>query len=635
VLDWLWVVTAALSATPLLVNVAQPGGLTAWERLIATAVVAFAAWRPLEAALLLLGLGPFTRTAARLSGLHAFPLAWLLPSVLLGLSLAVVTRRISRARPPTAIVVAALVLSWLALASVVARVLADTVFFESIEAWRQSAWAFVGQSYFAGSSRWRTTTAGVWLAQEALLLPMVAWLVASSASRRALARTAVASATGVALLNVLGAIVVGLQLGTSPTIVQVFRTGRFSQAFPDVNAAGSLLALTVVVSGTLCASSVGQGRRRSAMLWAGVLVIQLAGLWLTGARVALASAALAGAALQLAAMWQKGFRTRELVGIAAVLVAGVVVLGASHVRRGNNDAPVAFKVRAEFVRTTWHMLRDHPVWGVGAGAYLGSSARYSSPALRAIYRQENAHNNFMQVAGELGLAALGAFAVLVLAPLACAGLALRHGQLDDTGRALWGGGLAFILTCAGGHPLLIPEVGVFAFTCLGGLASTCASDTRAGARRHRTSWILLAVAAGLIGSVPARVSAERRSTDLEHVVVTGQRWAKEDGVPTLRFRGEAAFYVVADGGSSRIALRVLDARRRPAEVTFRLDDEVANVLRLADSDWKSFSMRVPPRGRQRFRLLRVSVRGDNPNRRVPVVVLRRVDHLSTAPATAP
>ena len=99
--------------------------------------------------------------------------------------------------------------------------------------------------------------------------------------------------------------------------------------------------------------------------------------------------------------------------------------------------------------------------------------------------------------------------------------------------------------------------------------------------------------------------------------------------------GELGYYVVADGGSSRITLRVPDARRRPAEVTFRLDDEVANVLRLADSDWKSFSMQLPPRGRQRFRLLRVSVRGGDPNRRVPVVVLRRVDHLSTVPATAP
>jgi hypothetical protein len=287
----------------------------------------------------------------------------------------------------------------------------------------------------------------------------------------------------------------------------------------------------------------------------------------------------------------------------------------------------------EFVKTTWRMLQDHPLWGVGAGAYLRSSPRYSSRTLRAIYPAENAHNNFLQIAGELGPVALGAFVLLALAPVAGVARAMRSDGADDAAVALWGGWLAFLVTCTSGHPLLIPEVAVLAFSCLGALAGAEAPRLQESALRARTPWILAGVVAALLVSVPLRAAADRRAADLEHVVVSGERWIREDGIPTLRFRGDVAVYVVADGGRSKVTLRVPDAGRRPAALTLRLDDQVANVVRIADADWRTWAMVVPRRRGERFRLLRIEARVRDGDRR-PLVVLRRIDHDEPAPRPA-
>ena len=60
------------------------------------------------------------------------------------------------------------------------------------------------------------------------------------------------------------------------------------------------------------------------------------------------------------------------------------------------------------------MVEAHPLFGVGIGQYARWSGQFSSPELLAIYVSENAHNNFAQVAGELGLAGLTAFVALLI-----------------------------------------------------------------------------------------------------------------------------------------------------------------------------------------------------------------------------
>jgi O-antigen ligase len=101
------------------------------------------------------------------------------------------------------------------------------------------------------------------------------------------------------------------------------------------------------------------------------------------------------------------------------------------------------------------MIEAHPLFGVGIGQYPQSSGHYSSPALLAIYPRENAHNNFAQVAGELGLIGFAAFlAVLAI----CFWLPDRSRRRDPVVAAVVAGLAAFIVSWFGGHPLLVPEV---------------------------------------------------------------------------------------------------------------------------------------------------------------------------------
>ena len=126
----------------------------------------------------------------------------------------------------------------------------------------------------------------------------------------------------------------------------------------------------------------------------------------------------------------------------------------------------AVNIRWMFLQTTWRMLQAHPVFGVGVGQYARWSAEFSPPELAAFYVRENAHNNFAQVAGELGLAGLVAFlAVLVLA--------LRtSGRPRPITRCATAGLAVFIVSWLGGHPLLVAEVAYPFWLMLGVVAAS-------------------------------------------------------------------------------------------------------------------------------------------------------------------
>ena len=75
------------------------------------------------------------------------------------------------------------------------------------------------------------------------------------------------------------------------------------------------------------------------------------------------------------------------------------------------------------------------------------------------FRRENAHNNFLQIAAELGAVGIAAFLALLAA---CAGSACggRCAARDGPDPLLAGAGAgagAFVLTCLAGHPLLTSE----------------------------------------------------------------------------------------------------------------------------------------------------------------------------------
>ena len=270
---------------------------------------------------------------------------------------------------------------------------------------------------------------------------------------------AAAFATALSLLLAAG-------IGTPSTLARqaAFGKARYAAHIPDVNAAGSYFVLLLGAAGGMAASSVGRRQR----WWLAVMLIILAGLGLSGSRSALAAAlAVAfGAAVWLAfsagPRWR--FSLSNAGGIVLLLLA--VVAAAIFVR---SPLLSGSDLRRDFTLTSARMIEARPVFGLGIGRYNQVSRLALTPRLASLYGQENAHNYFLQVCAELGVAGLIALLWIVVTTLRPAVTALRDRSRDYVSAGLLAGALAYLITCISGHPLLLRESG-FPFWMVLGLA---------------------------------------------------------------------------------------------------------------------------------------------------------------------
>ena len=240
-----------------------------------------------------------------------------------------------------------------------------------------------------------------------------------------------------------------------------FLNQRWTAHVSDVNAAGSFFAMMMFIALGVCLKQ--QAYR---IMWLAAGLMAGLALWMTASRTALVAAAIVGA-ISLARMTIG--RPRSVVYLVLVVVGAlstIVALATYNVWARPASAAVAVNIRWEFLQTTWRMIESYPLFGVGIGQYPQFSTRFSSPALLALYPRENAHNNFAQVAGELGLVGLSAF-VGVLA--VCLWEARR--SRDPVATSAVVGVTVFILSWLGGHPLLVPEVAYPFWLALGIVAS--------------------------------------------------------------------------------------------------------------------------------------------------------------------
>jgi hypothetical protein len=250
----------------------------------------------------------------------------------------------------------------------------------------------------------------------------------------------------------LAEIVVSHGDGTFASLAWTWRELRLSVLQPDLNAAGSYFALFL-----LPAFVVGWRRRRYWMLAIGVP--------LAAAAFALArSRAAIGGVIAVACV-----RLVRGPGSLAVRAAGIVVvlaIGAgffttiseshTHVRLGR-----AASVRMQMTTVVARTIAKYPAFGVGLSEYIPRSQRFVTPDMALLIRfapkGENAHNNYLQIAAELGIPAGLIFLWLIVAVVGPAWLSRRGaGDPEYDGMSL--GVTAFLISAAFHQPWLVPEV---------------------------------------------------------------------------------------------------------------------------------------------------------------------------------
>ena len=405
-----------------------------------------------------------------------------------------------------------------------------------------------------------------------------------------LRRIAAATATGAA---VAGAINIGSLLNSAwqaasfwAALVTLARTVRWNAHYPDFNAAGSYFAMTTLVAAGLALPFSKSHRRRVSVTAVAVMVLAGAALWLTGSRTAYVAVVLGvtGAVAWASLARHRAFAPVALTLGALVLVAVIVFIAP---KRGNQHSSfVAADVRLGMAETAGRMIATRPAFGIGLGQFYQRSGEFSAPELFEkfpVAMHENAHNNFLQIAAELGLTGGVVFVWLVAASLIAVA---RRAPRDPFHLLTLSAVVAFVLTWLAGHPLLVPEAGYAFWVLLGtavGATWTAPEAAAAPARR----WIAVAIGAALICSVPLQMRIAKNDADLEHVGIGLSAWqTSPDGIRYRAGSGHATLFVPT--GAFKVSVN--PQTDRPTRVELRLNGRVADVVPLVPHRWNDLTV---------------------------------------------
>jgi O-antigen ligase len=453
-------IVAAIAALVAAIGLLGVFGPAAPHVLSASVVVmaVLAWWRPGDALVVLTALAPLGEMLSLLSGT---PETWTLP-----LALAVVAgagvRAIGRIDSDRDWTAAGAAWTATVLASLVVGLLEDA--------------RGGGPGYWSGIGHWMASRfpvadplvhSGIYSAALAIIGVQLALLAAREvrhdpAVGTRLVRAALLGGAGVGALSAYRVCEIALRApSSSSALLEIVRGHRINVAFRDLNAASALylMLLPIAMEGF---------RVKTLRPWAlASAPFLLVGLWLAGSRAALVLVpVLAGVMVWLRSGTRLSGRQRVLAG-AAALVVGVLFVVA-HPRSAESFGPDnALGVRAEMALATGRMVATAPAFGVGIGQYRAISSGFMSSRMREWYKAENAHNQFLQVLGELGVTGLLAFGALLALALTGVTRLARTGAVADgvTGTVigLW----AFLIASLTMHPLLVPEVGMVFWVLLG------------------------------------------------------------------------------------------------------------------------------------------------------------------------
>jgi O-antigen ligase len=404
---------------------------------------------------------------------------------------------------------------------------------------------------------------------------------------------------------------------------------RINATFSDVNSLGAYLALIMwIVVATI--------RARAPVLWrwswrAGAAAAVLA-LILTGSRSAWVAA---GAGVWLYAVAVRRFHVlregswlaahmRAIVVAAALLL--VITIGAltvlatfTNVRHQdqrtyadrvlytlNLRVPIEDRLRGRMAMwdAAVRMVEARPVFGIGVGRYFKDVYRFAPEPSTLLRPQENAHNYFLQVAAELGLAGVAAFIALLVSALAAAWRAASAtGDLIARRYAVAAGvGIsAFAVALLGGHSLLLRE-GQFALWPIVGAAllldrANATGDAHGSDRaarppgRHR--FAIIACVLVLI-TVPARAAREAARVNLAGTSsgLFGSE-AAPDGSTFQWTSRRSVLYVAAE--AKAVVLPLCSLAPFPQTVRVLVDGHLADVVPLTDHSWHTLRYLAPHR----------------------------------------
>ncbi len=586
------------------------GSVSTPAKVVLAAVAVLSYWRPREGLLAVAGLAPLAVMGSRLLGApqlrgpEALVLAFLAGALLKGWK----TGRL-RAFPATRLELAALLVGLVVAASCVEQLWFLQIQLNYPWTFLRDAARYAAFGYLVSLDSYGTIFSAMLLVEGLALLLYAAEAAGRDAAfRRQLARIIVLSATGAAALNVVAAVTAPLETGAwAESIWRYLSQRRWTFHVGDVNAAGAYFAMASLVALGLLQ---GSGRRR--LWWLLPFAAATAALWLTGSASAQLPWLLVVAAVAVRSFVpSSGGRPLQVAAAVLILVAGVgfwLALG-----RGSSAATASLAFRRSFNEASLRMWASRPVFGVGVGQYRLWSAHYFSPELRLSYPRENAHNSFLQLGAELGLAGAGALGFLAWVVLAALGRRQEGAlRVDGVRAGAIAGAVAFLISCAGGNHLLVPAV-VYPFALTLGLGVGARerfvrTDADRGFSPDRG--LTLAAAVVLAVSVPGRVAAETRHIEIDRI--TWGLYDTEVDPRGTRFQwtaGNAAFFVRSEACEVVLPLRALlvGPNRREAGVVIGIEGRPGLPVALTDGNWHEYRFQFPARSDPPFRRIDLRV----------------------------
>jgi O-antigen ligase len=396
----------------------------------------------------------------------------------------------------------------------------------------------------------------------------------------------------------------------------LLREYRISALHPDPNAAGSYFALLLVPALILAV------RHRNRWLAIGVVpLLSVAFLFAKSRAAMLAGGIVIGLMTTMATIRSRRYVLTAAV-VMAIAVAGYAASAAT--RTSNASLGRAALIRQELTQVALEMTRDHPVFGVGIGRFRPLSRFYITedlPQLRRwAPRGQNAHNNFLQVLGELGLPGLVAFVWMVV-PGARRWLWTEASSSEQAvyACALAAGLATFLITAIFGHPLLVVQVAAAFFLVLGLTSALLPAPAGPG---HASRIVVLSTLAIVVVTLPWRIAEARTAArDVEGLSrVAGML----DDVPYRTAAPVAIWRIGSETQLVTLPLRWQAPAPEECAVDVIFDGHAADRLRPSADAWLPLRLSLPPAG-SRLAIRELELRTSDPRCTLLVGPLRTVD----------